>query len=63
MNFDLALTLVILTAISGIIWLFDKLVFAPVRARRASSIEEIAALSDAERTARMQEAMREPVIT
>jgi signal peptidase I len=63
MNFDLALVLVILTAVSGVIWLIDKLAFAPSRSRRASSIEEISALSEAERKARMQEALREPVIT
>jgi len=54
---------VILTAVSGLIWLIDKLAFAPGRARRANAIEDIAALSDAERQARMVEALREPVIT
>ena len=63
MNFDLALILVALTALTGVIWLIDKLAFAPARNRRAVSIEQIAALSEAERKARMQEAMREPVIT
>ncbi|HET9032519.1 MAG TPA: signal peptidase I [Dokdonella sp.] len=63
MNFDLALVLVILTALSGVIWLIDKLAFAPSRARQASTIEEISALSEAERKARMLEALREPVIT
>jgi signal peptidase I len=63
MNFDLALVLVILTALSGVIWLVDKLAFAPGRSRRASSIEDISALSEAERKARMQEALREPVVT
>ncbi len=63
MNFDLALALVILTTLSGVIWLIDKLAFAPSRVRRATSIDEIAALSDAERKARMQEALREPVVT
>ena len=63
MNFDLALILVILSALSGLIWLIDRVVFAPARSRRAQTIEEIAALSEAERMARMQEALREPVIT
>ena len=63
MNFDLALVLVVLTALSGAIWLIDKLAFAPKRAKQASTIEEIAALSEAERNARMLEAMREPVLT
>jgi signal peptidase I len=63
MNFDLALVLVILTALSGVIWLIDKLAFAPSRVRRAITIEEISALSEAERKARMQEALREPVLT
>lgn len=63
MNFDLALVLVILTALSGVIWLVDKLAFAPSRARQAKTIEEITALSEAERNARMQEALREPVVT
>lgn len=63
MNFDLALTLVILSAVSGVIWLIDHLAFAPKRRQRAISIEEIAALSEPERKARMQEALREPIIT
>ena len=63
MNFDLALVLVILTALSGVIWLIDKLAFAPSRMRKATTIEEISALSESERKARIQEALREPVIT
>ena len=39
MNFDLALLLVVLCAVSGVIWLIDKLAFAPARARRAGEIE------------------------
>jgi signal peptidase I len=62
MNFDLALLLVVLSALTGVIWLIDKLAFAPSRQRRAQEIEEIAALSEAERKARMQEALREPVL-
>jgi signal peptidase I len=62
MNFDLALILVILSAVTGVVWLIDRYVFAPGRRRRALAIDEIAALSEAERKARMQEALREPVI-
>ena len=63
MNFDLALILVILSALTGVIWLIDRLFFAPGRARQAETIDQIAALSEAERKARMQEALREPVVT
>ena len=63
MNFDLALLLVVVSALSGVIWLIDKLAFAPARRRRAAEIEDVAALSEAERKARVQEALREPVIT
>lgn len=63
MNFDLALALVVLTTLSGAIWLIDHLAFAPARTKRASTIEEIAALSEDERKARMLEAMREPIVT
>ncbi len=63
MNFDLALLLVVLCAVSGVIWLIDKLAFAPARARRAGEIEATAALTEAERKARMHEALREPVVT
>jgi len=63
MNFDLALLLVVLSAVTGLIWLVDKFAFAPTRQRRADEIEDIAALTEAERKARMQEALREPVIT
>ena len=63
MNFDLALILVVLSALTGVIWLIDKLAFAPARNAQARSIGEITALSEPERKARMQEALREPVIT
>jgi signal peptidase I len=63
MNFDLALLLVSLCAVTGVIWLIDKLAFAPGRQRRAAAIEEIAALSEQEKKARIQEALREPVLT
>ncbi len=61
LNFDLAL--VILTALSGLLWLFDRIVLLPGRRRRAASIAGIAALSDPEREARVRDAMREPIVT
>lgn len=63
MNFDLAWWLVVLTGLAGVIWLIDKLAFAPGRARRARDIGDIAALTETERNARVQEALREPVLT
>ncbi|MGB0134743.1 signal peptidase I [Dokdonella sp.] len=63
MNFDLALLLVVLSTLTGAIWLIDMFAFAPTRARRAAGIEEIAALSEAEKKARVHEALREPVLT
>ena len=63
MNFDLALLLVVLSALTGVVWLIDALAFAPARRQRAAGIDEIAALSESERKARMHEALREPVIT
>ena len=38
MNFDLALILVVLSALTGVIWLIDKLAFAPARNAQARSI-------------------------
>ncbi|MEZ5462183.1 signal peptidase I [Dokdonella sp.] len=63
MNFDLALLLVVLSALTGMIWLIDKIAFAPNRIKRAQSIDDISALSEAEKKARVQEALREPVLT
>lgn len=63
MNFDFALLLVILTSLSGVIWLIDRLAFAPARQRRSMSLQEMAALPEAERKLRAQEALREPAIT
>ncbi len=63
MNFDLALLIVVLTGLSGVIWLVDRLAFAPARERQARGIADIAALTENERNARVQEALREPVIT
>ncbi len=62
MNF-LPLLLVVLTFATGLIWLIDRLAFAPGRRRRASEIEATVALSESERKARLQEALREPVVT
>lgn len=63
MNFDLALILVILSALTGLIWLIDKFAFLPGRNAQAQGIGEISALSEQERKARIQEALREPVLT
>ncbi len=62
MNFDFALLLVGLTALAGVIWAIDRLAFAPRRLRNAREIEQIGALSEAERKARIQDALREPVV-
>ncbi|HET6546783.1 MAG TPA: signal peptidase I [Rhodanobacteraceae bacterium] len=62
MDFDFALLLVILTALTGVIWLFDRLVLAPARSRRARTLEQLDSLSEAERKARAEEALHEPLI-
>ena len=38
MNFDFALLLVILTAVSGLIWAFDSVVLAPQRRRTVAEL-------------------------
>jgi signal peptidase I len=63
MNFDFALLLVVLTALAGVIWLFDWLLLAPARRRRAAALENMSALPAAERKARAEAALREPVVT
>lgn len=63
MNFDLALVLVILVAVSGVIWLLDRLFLVPGRRRRAEAVRQQSALTDAEREARVRSALQEPVIT
>jgi signal peptidase I len=61
MDFDFALLLVILTAVTGVIWLLDRLFFHRGRVARAQALAQ-AGGSEAERQQRTQEAMREPVI-
>lgn len=59
MDFNFALLLVVLTAVSGLVWLLDALLLAPGRKRRALEIEAIEALPEPERKARAQEALAE----
>src|SRR5450432_1504236 len=61
MDFDFALFLVILAAVTGIIWLLDRLLLHRGRVARATALAE-AGGSEAERQQRVQEAMREPII-
>lgn len=61
MYFNLALLLVILTAVSGFVWLIDHLFFFPKRRRRAQAIETLGGLDAEERTARATKVMNEPV--
>ncbi|MGH8042739.1 MAG: signal peptidase I [Rudaea sp.] len=61
MEFDFALLLVVLTAITGVIWLIDRLLFARRRAARAQALAT-AEGSTSERQQRAEEAMREPIL-
>jgi signal peptidase I len=61
MDFDFALLLVILTFLTGIIWLFDRLFLQGGRKARAEALTR-AAGSETERQQRAQEALREPVV-
>lgn len=61
MDFDFALLLVVLTAVSGVVWLLDSLFLAKGRERRAQAFESMTALSQEEREARARNALREPV--
>ncbi len=63
MNFDFALLLVMLTGITGVLWLGDRLLLAPARRRRAAALENMTSLPVAERKTRAEEALREPVVT
>ena len=63
MNFDFALLLVILTAVTGVLWLADRLLLVPARRRRAAALENMTSLPVAERKTRAEEALREPVVT
>jgi len=61
MDFDFALLLVVLTAVTGVVALLDQLFLRPRRKARATALAQ-AEGSDAERQQRAQEALREPVI-
>ncbi len=61
MDFDFALLLVVLTFVTGIVWLLDRLFLHRGRVARAQALAE-AGGSEAERQQRVQEAMREPII-
>ncbi|SIQ42037.1 signal peptidase I [Marinobacterium stanieri] len=57
MNFDFSLVLVLVTALAGVLWLIDKLVFAPKRSQALSQAEATAgrALEGKERDALLQQ--------
>ncbi len=63
MDLNLALILVVLTAVTGVIWLIDTLFFLPGRRRRAAEVVDISGLSEEERRARFEMALREPTLT
>ena len=63
MNFDFALLLVILTGVTGVLWLGDRLLLLAARRRRAAALENMTSLPAAERKTRAEEALREPVVT
>jgi len=63
MDFDFALLLVVLTGVTGVLWLADRLLLVPVRRRRAAALENMTSLPAAERKTRAEEAMREPIVT
>jgi len=61
MDFDFALLLVVLTGVTGVIWLLDHLFLAGGRKARAQALAQ-AEGSEAERQQRAQEALREPIL-
>ena len=61
MDFDFALLLVVLTALTGVVWLIDRLFFQRARQSRAQALMK-AAGSESERKQRSQEALREPIV-
>ena len=63
MDFDFALLLVILTGVTGVLWLADRLLLAPGRKKRAAALENMTSLPAAERKTRADEALREPIVT
>ncbi len=62
MDFDFALLLVVLTAVTGLIWLFDRLFLAPGRKRKAEAIRSLELVSVEEREIRAERALRESII-
>jgi len=61
-HFNLALLLVILTAVSGLVWLVDWLFFAKARRRRVEALGDLGALPAEERRLREEAALREPTL-
>jgi signal peptidase I len=61
MDFDFALLLVVLTAVTGVIWLLDRLFFHNARMARAEAAGAVGG-TPIERELRMNEAAREPAI-
>lgn len=63
MEFDFPLILVSLTALSGLVWLFDVSLLRPGRRSLAAAIDATPGLSDEERLARRELALRQPVLS
>lgn len=63
MDFDFPLILVSITAVSGLVWLFDIVALKPGRRRRAAAIDATPGLSDEERNSRRELALRQPVLS
>jgi signal peptidase I len=61
MNFDFALLLLILTALTGLLSLIDRLLLRPTRQLRVRELDGMTALSPDERAARARNAMKEPL--
>src|SRR5512135_3775912 len=61
MDFDFALLLVVLTIVTGVIWLLDRLFLYGGRQARAAALAATGG-SEAERQQRALEAAREPII-
>ena len=61
MDFDFALLLVVLTAVTGVIWLVDRLFFHRARVARAEALVGTGG-NAAERDERISNALREPAI-
>ncbi|MEP6941272.1 MAG: signal peptidase I [Rudaea sp.] len=61
MDFDFALLLVVLTAVTGVIWLIDRMFFHRARVARAEAVAGVGG-NAAEREERVSNALREPAI-